>query len=131
MFCAAMAARCKSLRAFQLRVLLHQLLQTEARELYRNLCIFPISFALIDRPFAVFRMLDLLSGTKSALARGLFHRQLRDMELLAAGGKKLGNVVDGVVVSYRRRRFCLDPSRIPTGALVFIFVRIVDRLPAL
>src|SRR5258706_15966590 len=81
------SCRSGGLRPFQLGVLLHQLLQTEARELYRNLGIFPISFALIDRSFAIFRVLDLLSGTKSALAGRLFDRQFRDVKFLSARGE--------------------------------------------
>src|SRR5678815_3563110 len=44
----------KLLYPFQLGILLHQLLQTEARELYRNLGIFTFSFALVHRAFAIF-----------------------------------------------------------------------------
>ena len=60
------------LSSLQLGVLLHQLLQAEARKLYRNLGFFAFSFALIDGAFAIFRMADLLAGAESALAGGLF-----------------------------------------------------------
>src|SRR5450631_2609709 len=59
----------------ELRVALHQFLQTEARELYRNLGVFPIPFALIDRSFSVFRMLDFLARTESASAGRLLGHQ--------------------------------------------------------
>src|SRR5208282_3030527 len=83
--------------ALQLRVLLHQLLQSEARELYRNLSFFAFSFSLVDRPFAIFGMPHLLPGAESALAGRLFHPRFRDGKFLAARGKELGNVLDGVV----------------------------------
>src|SRR5438876_7585636 len=111
----------------QLRILLHQLLQTEARELYRNLRVFPIPLALIDRPFAVFRMLDLLPRTKSALAGGRFDRQLWELELFPARGKKLSNVVDRIVAPHRRGSLRLNPLRIPTRTLILVLVRIVSR----
>src|SRR5205807_4493179 len=86
-----------ALRLLQLRVLLHQLLQTEARELYRNLGIFPISLALVDGSFAIFGMPDLLSGAESAPAAGLLDRHLRQAELLPPRREEFGNVVDRVV----------------------------------
>src|SRR5580658_7910677 len=69
---------------FQLGIPLHQLLQTEARELYRNLGVFPIAFALIDRPFPIFRMLHLLPRTESPSAFRLLRRHFRNIELLPA-----------------------------------------------
>src|SRR5260370_30875997 len=54
--------------SFQLRVLLHQLFQTEARELYRNLGAFPVAFALIDHAFTVLGMPHPLAGAESGLA---------------------------------------------------------------
>src|SRR5450755_613320 len=88
---------CAALSLFQLRVLLYQLLQTEARELYRNLSVFPISFALIHSSFAIFGMFDLLPGAESPLSYGLVSHQFRNAKFLAAGRKKIGNVVDGIV----------------------------------
>ena len=44
----------------QLRVLLHQLFQAESWELYRELGLFALTLALIDRPLTVFRMLNFL-----------------------------------------------------------------------
>ena len=41
--------RAAALCLLQLGVLFYQLLQTEARELYRNLGIFTLSFALVDQ----------------------------------------------------------------------------------
>src|SRR5258706_11439374 len=97
------------LRPLQLRVLLHQFLQTEARELYRNLRIFPISFALIDRALAVFRVFDLLSRTEAALACGLLHRQLWPLELFATRCEELGDIVASIVISHRSSRLCPNP----------------------
>ena len=68
--------------SFQLGVLLYQLLQAEARKLYRNLGFFAFSFALIDGAFAIFWMANLLAGAKSALAGGLFHRRFREGNFL-------------------------------------------------
>jgi hypothetical protein len=65
--------------------------------LYRNLGVFPISFALINGAFAIFGMLDLLTGAESALAAGRRDRQFGEGELLAAGGEKFGDIVDRVV----------------------------------
>ena len=90
-------------RPLQLGILLHQLLQAEARKLYRNLGFFAFSFALVDRSFAIFRMANLLAGTESALAGGLFDRRLGDGELLAAAGEKLGDILDRVVGTGRGR----------------------------
>src|SRR3981189_3333853 len=112
----------------QLRVLLDQFLQTEARELYRNLRIFPIPFALIDSSLAVFRVLHLLSGTEPALARRLLNRQLWPLELLPARCKELRNIVDRVIVPHRGSGLCLDPLRIPTRTLIFVLVGIMHGL---
>ena len=49
----------------QLRVLLDQLLQSEPRELYRNLGVFPISFSLVDRALAIFRMANALARAET------------------------------------------------------------------
>src|ERR1039458_5578505 len=83
--------------ALQLRVLLHQLLQAEARKLYSNLGFFAFSFPLIDRAFAIFGMANFLAGAESALAGGLFERRFRHGEFLAAAGEELGYVFDGIV----------------------------------
>src|ERR1700757_3056820 len=82
---------------FQLGILLHQLLQPEPWELYRNLGVFPISFALVDGALAVLGMFDLLAGAEAALALGFLDHGLGEVELLAARREKLGNVIDGVV----------------------------------
>src|SRR5262252_8004604 len=109
------------LRPLQLGVLFHQLLQTETRELYRNLRLFPISFPLIDSTLAVFGVADFLAGEESFLAFRLFDREFGQIELLAPRGEELGDVVDGVVSLGRSLR--LLPSRLgPMGALVFVLV---------
>ena len=80
--------------ALQLGILLYQLLQAEARKLYRNLGFFAFPFSLIDSSFAIFGMANLLAGAESALAGGLFERGFRDGELFAAAGKELRDVLD-------------------------------------
>src|ERR1700681_4372968 len=122
---------CGLLCLFQLGIALDKLLQTEARELYRKLGIFPISFALIHRSFPVFRVLDLLTGAESAPACGSFRLQFRNGKLLPARGEEFCNIVDRVVVSQRRRRLRLYPGWIPTRALVFVFVGVMRAFAAL
>src|ERR1700736_4278668 len=89
----------------QLGILLHQLLQAEARKFVRNLGFFALPFALVDGSFSVFGMPDFLAGTKTALASGLFYWRFRDSELFAARGEDLGDVLDRVVGSCRRCGF--------------------------
>src|SRR5437667_1678756 len=84
----------QALRFLQLRILFHQLLQAEARELYRNLGLFAFSFALIDCSFAIFWMPHFLPGTKSSPTFRLLNRQLGNGELPPARGKELRNVID-------------------------------------
>src|SRR4029077_6582114 len=97
------------LYSLQLRILLHQLLQTDARELYRNLGIFTFSFALADGAFTIFRMGNFFSRAEAPSAFGLFDRQFGDAELLASRGEKVGNVLNRVVglAGVRRRRSAL------------------------
>src|ERR1700680_1532390 len=78
-----------SLGPLQLGILLHQLLQAEARKLYSNLGFFALSFALIDGSFSVFGMADFLAGRKAALASGHFYGRFRDGELFATRGAEL------------------------------------------
>src|SRR5579864_8504421 len=119
--------------SFQLGVLLHQLLQAEARELYRNLRFFAFSLALVNRTLAILGMPNPLSGAKSALTRGLFDRRFRDGKLLAAAGEELRDVLNRVVQAARGRGL-RGPSvaaalrRTPSCTLIFVFVRIVARL---
>src|ERR1700733_3500557 len=115
--------------AFQLGILLHQLLQAEARKLYRNLGFFAFSFSLVDGSFAIFGMADLLAGTESAFAGGFCWRCFGDGELLAAAGKEFGDVLDGVVGLGRGGGFLpagLRCARPPGCTLVFVFIRIVN-----
>jgi len=70
-----------------------------------------------------------LAGAESALAGGFFDRRLRDGELLASRGEKLGNVFDGVVGFGRSRGLLtvgLNRAALPACALVFVFVGIVS-----
>src|ERR1035437_474456 len=78
-------------------------------------------------------MADLLAGAESALACGLFDQSLRDAELLAAAGKELGYVLDGVVGTSGGRGLlpawrCGRSAIVPGSALVFVFVGIVRTL---
>src|SRR5277367_4485681 len=119
----------RDLCPFQLGILLHQLLQTEARELYRNLGLFTVSFSLVDRPFAIFGMPHLLSGPESFLAFGLFDQRFQDVEFLSPRGKKLGNVVDGIVAASGIRWSPLRIASRPVGAaLIFVLVGVMSLL---
>src|ERR1700757_3072231 len=98
---------------FELGILLHQLLQPEPRELYRNLGVFPISFSLVDGALSVFRMPHFLAGAEA---------------LLPPRGKELGDVVDGVVALAGVGRLgTLGALALPGSALVFVFVGVVRR----
>jgi len=61
----------------ELGIFFNQLLQTEPRELYRNLGMVTLSFSSVHRAFSVFRVLHLLPRTEPRCARGLLDRQLR------------------------------------------------------
>src|SRR6201994_1362612 len=113
---------------FELGILLHQLLQPEPRELYRNLGIFPISFSLEDGAFPVFRMTHLLPRTKAFLSFGLLDHGLGQTKLLSPRGKELGNVVDGVVAFAGVGGLgAFRALPLPAGALVFVFVGVMRR----
>src|ERR1700688_4081300 len=117
------------LSAHQLRVFLNQLLQAEARKLYSNLGFFAFSFSLVDGSFAVFGMANFLAGAEATHAGGRFQRNFRDGKLLAATGKKLGYVLDGVVgLGWSRGLLagCRDAVVLPACALVFVFVGVVS-----
>src|SRR5262249_48022663 len=81
-------------RFLQLGVLLHQLLQTKSRELYRNLGLFPISFALVDGSLAVFGMANLLARPKALLAGRRLNRHLGQGKFLSPRGEELGDILD-------------------------------------
>src|SRR5438093_8030954 len=70
------------LNLLQLSVLFYQLLQAEARELYRNLGIFTVSFTLIDGPFAILWVTYFLSRPETFSPFGFFHRHFGKTELL-------------------------------------------------
>ena len=121
--------------ALQLGILLHQFLQAEARELYRNLGFFAFSFSMVDRSFAVLRMAYLLAGEESALAGGGFDRRLGDGDLLPARREELGDVFDGVIgldgggrllAAWVGRAAAAACAAFPDCALVFVFVGIVS-----
>src|ERR1035441_4506666 len=73
-------------------------------------------------------MLDLLSGTESALAAGRLDRQFGNAELLAARGEELGNVIDRVVALERTRGLRLDAAWVPGCTLIFVFIGVVRGL---
>src|SRR5258706_103569 len=85
------------LRPFQLGVLLHQLFQTEALKLYRNLGVATLAFATVHNSFAIFRMANVLARLKGGPHRRLWLRHLGNAELLPARCEKLGDVADGIV----------------------------------
>src|SRR5579872_3865670 len=115
--------------SFQLSVLLHQLLQTEARKLYRNLGLFTVSFAMIDGAFAIFGMLHLLPGPKSLFAFGFIERQLRYGKFLPARCEKLRDVVNRIVTASRVSRSPRLAGSAPVRtALIFILVSVVSLL---
>src|SRR5690242_8489509 len=115
-------------RSLQMRVLFYQLFQSESWKLYRNLGVFSLTFAPVDHSLAIFRVFHALAGTKRAAARGLFHRKLRPVELLASRSKEFGNVVYGIVLGTGIPAVTrLGPGRrLPAGvrrrALVFILI---------
>ena len=80
---------------FQLGELLHKFFNAEPRKLYRNLRIFPFTFAFENDSLPVFGMSNALAAAKTGFAGWLSYRNLRSWELLAAGCEKLRDVVDG------------------------------------
>src|SRR5256885_12913865 len=81
----AISPRVLRLNLFQLRVLLYQLLQAEARELYRNLGIFTVSFTLVDGPFAILWVTYLLPRSETFFTFGFFHWHFGETELFPSG----------------------------------------------
>src|SRR6267378_4325724 len=82
------------LNLLQLRVLFYQLLQAEARELYRNLGVFTVSFTLIDGSFAILWVTHFLPRPETFFAPGLFHWHFGQTKLFPPGSKKLRNIFD-------------------------------------
>src|SRR5205085_10747927 len=114
------------LRSLELSILLDQLLQPEPWELYRNLRVFTVSFPLVHSALAIFGVPHLLSWAKAPLPFWLLDGHLGQVEFLAARGKELGDIVDGVVAFGRIGGLRLAPGwRLPTRALIFVFVRVV------
>src|ERR1700733_6187419 len=117
------------LRALQLRVLLHQFLQSEARKLYSKFGFFAFSLALIDGTLAILGMANLLPGTKSALAGRLFRSHFRHTELLATAREEFSDVLDRIVGFGRGSGLWTAGLRgpaFPGAALIFVFVRVVS-----
>ena len=80
--------------SLQLGEFLHKFFYAEPRKLYRNLCVFPFTFALENDSLSIFRMSNALAAAKSCFAGWLGNRDLRARKFLPAGGKKLRDVVD-------------------------------------
>lgn len=80
--------------SLQLGELLHKLFNAEPRKLYRNLCIFSVTFAFENDSLTIFRVSNALAATKTGFARRLGNGNLGPRELLTAGCKKLCEVVD-------------------------------------
>ena len=80
--------------SLQLGELLHKFFNAEPRKLYRNLCVFPFTFAFENHSLSIFRVSNALAAAKTGFSGRLGNRDLRSRELLTAGGKKLCNVVD-------------------------------------
>src|SRR5882757_6123047 len=116
------------LRPFQLGILLHQLFQTEALKLYRNLGIATLALATVDDSFAIFRMANVLAGLKGRPRYRLRFGRLGNAELLSARREKLRNVANGIVNGAGIAALLLSAVARGFGgirALVFIFIRIV------
>src|ERR1700731_1820376 len=116
-------------RSLQVRVLFHQLFQSESWKLYRNLGVFSFTFTPIHHSFAIFRMFHALSGTKRTATGWLFHWDLRPVEFLAPRGKEVGNVVNGIVlgtsISAVARLGAGLLAHIRRCALIFIFIAVM------
>ncbi len=80
--------------SLQLGELLHKFFNAEPRKLYRNLCVFPFTFAFENHSLSIFRVSNALAAAKTGFSGRLGNRDLRSRELLTAGGKKLCDVVD-------------------------------------
>src|SRR5438067_6307319 len=72
-------------------------------------------------------MADPLPGPEAGLAGGRFHRYLRTREFLATRGKKLGNIVDGVVFRAGVARAAAGAALLAARhrALIFVFIAVV------
>src|SRR5450756_2164775 len=89
----------QTLKAFQLRKLLHELLHTMLLKLYCNLGVIPISFAAKDGTFSIFRMANPAPLLQARLSRRLRDHHFRARKLrspsdfLPARRKEARNVV--------------------------------------
>src|SRR5579863_4341593 len=109
----------------QLGILLYQLFQAESWKLYRNLGVFPIAFAPVDRAFTIFGVSDALARLESSPSSCCGHLYLRPAKLLATRGKELGNVVDGVISRPGVRRTLLRLRTAILRTLIFVLVSVV------
>jgi len=98
--------------------------------LYRNPRIFPVSFALIDDPFAILWVTDLLSRAESLFAGGFRDWNFGRAEFLTARGEELSDVLDRIVRIEGRGAFAAVTGRhalaaIGGAALVLVFVGVM------
>src|SRR5438067_7980117 len=82
---------------FQLRVFFHQLLQAEARKLYRKLGLLALALAPEHRTLAILGMAHPLPGPESFLTCRLGKIDFRPSEFLSSRSKKFRDVFNGVV----------------------------------
>lgn len=80
--------------SLQMGELLHKLFNAEPRKLYRNLRVFPVTFAFENDTLTIFRVSNALAAAKACFAGRLGHRDLRSWKLLSARCEKLRDVVD-------------------------------------
>ena len=84
----------RTLEAFQLGELLHQLFYAVLLKLYCNLRVIPIAFATKDGSFAVLGMADASALLQAGLAGRRFYVEFWLGDLLSARGEEAGDVVD-------------------------------------
>src|SRR5204862_2060915 len=82
---------------FQLRVFFHQLLQAEARKLYRKLGLLPLALAPEHRALAILGMANPLPRPEAFLACGFGNVDFRPSEFLSSRSEKFRDVFNGVV----------------------------------
>ena len=75
--------------SLQLSELLHKFFNAEPRKLYRNLCIFPVTFAFEDNSFSIFRVSNALAAAKTGFARTARQLELADVETSDRGMQKI------------------------------------------
>src|SRR5438552_3984948 len=82
---------------FQLRVFFHQLLQAEARKLYRKLSLLALALAPEHRTLAIRGMANPLARPEALLTCRLGKIDFRPSEFLSSRSEEFRDVFDGVV----------------------------------